>query len=142
MTATCLQKCVVFFSLGATFAAPVFAQFAYECLPPSGQSYRSKNKCPEGIPWTRVQTDPYYVERRPPPVQSAQAPQQQKQRTIQDALNDLRNHKNMAEYAAARAEIKYFQQLDYAKSGGQGPYVDPDKSYNCTPNGSGGMRCR
>ncbi len=56
--------------LGLLLAAlPASAQFAYECSRPNGTTYVSQSRCPDGVPWRRIQTDPYY--NGPPPAETS-----------------------------------------------------------------------
>ena len=60
----------------------------------------------------------------------------QRERTIQDALYDLKNAQTLDAVMAAKAEIQYIQ----ARDTGVAP---PEKrALNCTPTGFGNMACR
>jgi hypothetical protein len=40
---------------------PATAQFAFECTRANGTTFISQSKCPDGVSWRRIQTDPYYT---------------------------------------------------------------------------------
>jgi hypothetical protein len=70
----------VFLALSG-FASSALAQFAYECFPSNGKTFISKDRCPEGMQWRKIQTDPYYTapvtkvyERPVQPTANSQAP--------------------------------------------------------------------
>lgn len=50
-------------------AFPAVAQFAYECTRQNGTTFISQSRCPDGVSWRRIQTDPYYS--GPPPAETA-----------------------------------------------------------------------
>lgn len=52
---------LVLLILWVLFSGEAYAQFAYECFPPEGGKLISTDKCPEGMQWRVIQTDPYYT---------------------------------------------------------------------------------
>jgi hypothetical protein len=150
VNAMAMRRSAIVFALSAVSAAPALAQFAYECFPVSGRSYISKTKCPEGMSWRKVQTDPYYVDRSATQqsgsgVVAASKPKSYGEMTYSELMNEYSRAMNSGDYntvLALKPMIRHAQRMQEIAAGGTPAPDFPQRAVNCMPNGFGGMRCQ
>ena len=150
MITTFIRRSVIVIALCAAFSAPVLAQFAYECYPLSGRSYISKNKCPEGMSWRQVQTDPYYIDRSATRQSNAGTlpaakPKSNGGRSSSELSDEYSRAMKSGDWGAAivlRQSLKHAQRMEEIAAGGTVAPEPEQRRMNCMPNGMGGMTCR